>query len=71
MKGRKRAVPKRVQLPKGRVFYPKYGGIRTENLPLNVRIEQTYKKRQGGRKGQKGPEIKSVLKKAFSFGKKR
>lgn len=59
------AVPKRVQLSEGRVFYAKYKRIRRVNLPPNVRIQQTYKKSQGGRGRQKGHGVKSALKKVI------
>ena len=67
---RERAVLKRVQLPDGRVFYAKYEKIRRANLPTNIRVQKTYKKRQHSRT-QKGRVIKSTLKKAYNFGKKQ
>ena len=38
----KKAVPKRVQLPDGRVFYAKYERIGRENLPPNINVRRTY-----------------------------
>ena len=46
----KRAVLKRVQLANGRVFYAKHERIKRVNLPPNVRVQWTHKKRQGGRR---------------------
>ena len=53
---RKRVVPKRVQLPDCRVF---------------MQNTLTYKKWQGSRRRQQGCGIKSALKKANTFRKKR
>ena len=46
----KRTVLKRVQLANGRVFYAKHERIKRVNLPPNVRVQWTHKKRQGGRR---------------------
>ena len=64
------AIPKRFALPDGRVFYIKYERIKRANLPQNVRVQRTYRKRQGRRRAQRGCGIKSVLKKAYNLGKK-
>ena len=71
----KRANPKRVQLPNGRVFYAKYKRVAREALPANIRIRRRYKQRaapKGRRKNgrQSGKGFKSFLKKAANFGKK-
>ena len=71
----KRANPKRVQLPNGRVFYAKYKRVARDALPKNIRIRRKYKQRaapRGRRRNgrQSGRGFKSFLKKAANFGKK-
>ena len=61
---RKRAVPKRVQLPDGRIFYARYERIGKANYPKNVSVRRTYTrtigpKRQRKRR-QRGRGIKTV-----------
>ena len=71
----KRATPKRVQLPDGRVFYAKYKRVSRNALPGNIRIRRKYKQRAAprgqrrrGRQGGRG--FKSFFKKALKLGKK-
>ena len=37
---RKKAVPKRVRLPNGQIFYAKYERIKRANLPPNVNVRR-------------------------------
>lgn len=47
---RKRTVPKKVQLPDGRIFYAKYERVGGTNLPPNVNVRRTYTRRIGTRR---------------------
>ena len=61
---RKRAVPKRVQLPDGRNSYARYERIGKANYPKNVNVRRTYTKTIGPKRQrkirQRGHGIKTV-----------
>lgn len=47
---RERTVPRKVQLPDGRIFYAKYERIGGTNLPPNVNVRRTYTRMIGTRR---------------------
>ena len=68
---RKLDVPKRVTLPNGRTFYARYERIKRQDLPANIRMRRTYKKRAAPRnkrrrqRAQQGQGIVSTAKKVL------
>ena len=71
---RRRAIPKRVQLPDGRLFYAKYEKIGRANLPSNINVRRAYTRtigpRRHSRTRQRGRVIETVFKKAYYLSKK-
>ena len=72
----KRANPKRVTLPNGRIFYARYKCATHAELPANVHLERPYiqraaprGRRQHVRQGGRG--FKSTFKKVINFAKKK
>ena len=71
---RRRAIPKRVQLPDGRLFYAKYEKIGRANLPSNINVRRAYTRtigpRRHSRTRQRVRVIETVFKKACYLSKK-
>ena len=66
---RKLAVPKRVNLPNGRIFVAHYKRIKRADLPPNIRMRRTYRQRaaaRNSRRRRQGRGIVSLAKKVIS-----
>ena len=66
-----RVVPKRIEVPDGKVFYAKYETIKETNLSSNVRVQRNYKKKKGGKRISTSRSWNKIcLKEAYNLGKK-